>query len=102
MTMDSLLAILGMALVTYLTRVSGPLLVPLVRGNQRLEGCLAKLPGSILAALLAPLVFAAGPTEAVAAGVTLLISLKTRSMPLALVAGVGAVAILRALFGMEQ
>ncbi|MFP4517718.1 MAG: AzlD domain-containing protein, partial [Desulfovibrionales bacterium] len=47
-TQDSLLAILGMALVTYLTRVIGPFLVPLVRGNQRLEGCLAKLPGSIL------------------------------------------------------
>jgi uncharacterized membrane protein len=101
-TQDSLLAILGMALVTYLTRISGPFLVPLVRGNQRLEACLAKLPGSILVALLAPLVFAAGPVEAVAAGVTLLVSLKTRSMPLALVAGVGAVAILRALFGMEQ
>ncbi|MFW6236218.1 MAG: AzlD family protein [Desulfovibrionales bacterium] len=54
MTQDSLLAILGMALVTYLTRVIGPFLVPLVRGNQRLEGCLAKLPGSILVVLRPP------------------------------------------------
>lgn len=91
MPIDSWLAIGGMALVTYTTRISGPLLVHLVRGNQRLEACLSKLPGSILTALLAPLVFAAG--------VTLIIALGTRSMPLALVAGVGSVALLRHLFG---
>ena len=100
MPLDSWLAILGMALVTYLTRIGGPLLVRLVRGNQRLEACLGQLPGSILAALLAPLVFAAGPAEVVAAGATLLVAVFSRSMPLALIAGVGAVALLRNGFGM--
>lgn len=94
---DSLLAIVGMALITYLTRIGGPLLVRLVRGNQRLEACLARLPGSILAALLAPLVLAAGPYEAVASAITLVVSLTTRSMPLALLAGVTTIALLRAL-----
>lgn len=95
MPLDSWLAILGMALVTYLTRIGGPLLVRLVRGNRRLEGCLEQLPGSILAALLAPLVFAAGPAEVVAAGATLLVAVFVRNMPLALIAGVGTVALLR-------
>ncbi|MBG0789975.1 MAG: AzlD domain-containing protein [Desulfovibrionaceae bacterium] len=84
-----------MALVTYLTRIGGPPLVRLVRGNRRMEACLARLPGSILAALLAPLVFAVGPAEAAASAVTLLVSVKFRSMPLALVAGVWAVVIFR-------
>lgn len=97
MPVDSWLAIGGMALITYLTRISGPLLVHLVRGNQRLEACLSKLPGSILTALLAPLVFAAGPAEFLAAGMTLIVALGTKSMPLALVAGVGSVALLRLL-----
>ncbi|MFW6324589.1 MAG: AzlD family protein [Desulfovibrionales bacterium] len=97
---NSLPAIFGMAVVTYLTRISGPFLVRLVQGNQRLEACLSRLPGSILAALLAPLVFAAGPAETMAAGLTILVSLKTRSMPLALVAGVGSVALLRHFLGL--
>jgi len=94
---DSLLAIGCMALVTYLTRVSGPFLVRLLRGDRRLEACMARLPGSILAALLAPLALAAGPAEALAACITLAVALRLKNMPLALVAGVGAVALLRQL-----
>jgi len=100
MQIDSWLAIGGMALVTYLTRISGPLLVSLVQGNQRLESCLTQLPGSILAALLAPLIFAAGTAEVLAAAVTLIVSVTAKNMPLALVAGVGTVATLRYFFGM--
>jgi uncharacterized membrane protein len=98
MQIDSLVAILGMAAVTYLTRISGPWLVRLVQGNQRIEACLSRLPGSILAALLAPLVFAVGTAEAVASGITLLVALRFRNMPLSLVAGVGSLAILRHLW----
>ncbi|OIQ48968.1 Branched-chain amino acid transport protein (AzlD) [Pseudodesulfovibrio hydrargyri] len=95
MRIDSLIAILGMAAVTYLTRISGPWLVRLVQGNQRVEACLSRLPGSILAALLAPLVFAVGTAEAVASGITLLVALRFRNMPLSLVAGVGSLVVLR-------
>jgi uncharacterized membrane protein len=95
MRIDSLIAILGMAAVTYLTRISGPWLVRLVQGNQRVVACLSRLPGSILAALLAPLVFAVGTAEAVASGITLLVALRFRNMPLSLVAGVGSLVVLR-------
>jgi uncharacterized membrane protein len=95
MRIDSLIAILGMAAVTYLTRISGPWLVRLVQGNQRVEACLSRLPGSILTALLAPLVFAVGTAEAVASGITLLVALRFRNIPLSLVAGVGSLAVLR-------
>lgn len=95
MPTDSLIAILAMAAVTYLTRISGPWLVRLVQGNARVEACLSRLPGSILSALLAPLVFAVGTAEAVASGITLLVALRFRNMPLSLVAGVGSLAVLR-------
>jgi uncharacterized membrane protein len=95
MQTDSLLAIIGMAVVTYLTRISGPWLVRLVQGNHRVEACLSRLPGSILAALLAPLVFAVGAAEAMASAITLLVSLKFRNMPLALIAGVGSLVLIR-------
>jgi uncharacterized membrane protein len=95
MRIDSLIAILGMAAVTYLTRISGPWLVRLVQGNQRVEACLSRLPGSILSALLAPLVFAVGTAEAVASGITLLVALRFKNMPLSLVAGVGSLIVLR-------
>ena len=95
MQMDSLLTILGMAAVTYFTRVSGPWLVRLVQGNQRLEACLSRLPGSILSALLAPLVFAVGAAEAIASAITLFVSLRFRNMPLALVVGESSLLVLR-------
>lgn len=97
MRTDSLVAILAMAAVTYLTRIGGPWMVRLVQGNRRVEACLSRLPGSILASLLAPLVFAAGSPEVAASAVTLLVSARVKSMPLALIAGVGTLAILRRL-----
>ena len=95
MPIDSLIAILGMAAVTWLTRISGPWLVRLVQGNHRVEACLSRLPGAILASLLAPLVFAAGTPEIAASAVTLFVSVRFKSMPLALVAGVGSLVVLR-------
>lgn len=95
MQLDSWLAIGGMGLVTYLTRISGPFLVSFVQGNQRLEYCLERLPGSILAALLAPLVFASGSAEVVGAVGTVIVALSIKNMPIALIAGVGIVALLR-------
>ncbi len=95
MPLDSWLAIGGMAVVTYLTRISGPWLVRIAKGNPRLEACLTQLPGSILAALLAPLVFGAGSAEIFAACVTVFVAVRWRSMPLALFAGVGCVALAR-------
>ncbi|MBL0379469.1 MAG: AzlD domain-containing protein [Desulfofustis sp. PB-SRB1] len=89
-----------MALATYLTRISGPFLVGFVQGNERLENCLAKLPGSILAALLAPLVFMSGTAEIVGAVGTLIVVYFTKNMPLSLIAGVGTVAMLRLFWGL--
>ncbi|WP_316900562.1 AzlD domain-containing protein [Pseudodesulfovibrio indicus] len=95
MQTDSLIAILGMAAVTYLTRISGPWLVRLVQGNHRVEACLSRLPGSILCSLLAPLVFASGSAEIAASAVTLFVTVKVRQMPVALVAGVGSLVLFR-------
>ena len=92
------LAIFGMGGVTYLTRVGGPLLLARVTLSPRLDAWLARIPGAVIMSIVAPAVFGSGPAELIAGGVTLLAAWKTRSLPLAMVAGVLAVIICRRLF----
>lgn len=54
-------AILAMTLATYLCRVSGALLISRVRITPAVERALAALPGSIVAATVAPLAIRSGP-----------------------------------------
>jgi len=64
---NSLLAIVGMAAVTYLTRISGLLLGDRLRSNPRFDAVLAALPGTILVSLIAPGILAAGIPGLIAA-----------------------------------
>lgn len=95
MTTESLLVILGAAVVTYLTRIGGPWLVSRLELSPAVRAWLKNLPGPILIALIAPLVLAAGPAEALAGVAALVAALTLRSLPLAMVAGVAAVWLLR-------
>ena len=88
---SALLAILGMAGVTYLTRVSGLWLARRMAPSERLGAILGYVPGAVLISIVAPNVLAKGPAEAIAAAVTVLASILSRSLPVAMVAGVAAV-----------
>lgn len=93
-----LAAILAMALATYATRFLGFWLVRHRSVGGRLAGALEAVPGAVLTALIAPMAFATGPAESIAALLTVLIAWR---LPLivAVAGGCLAVVALRALLG---
>ena len=100
MTLDpaTVLAIAGMAVVTYLNRVSGLVLVRFVRLEGRTKAALDALPPAILMAVIAPMVLTRGPAETAAAVITMIAALR---LPLiaAVAIGVASVVALRHLIG---
>src|SRR5581483_449884 len=94
---SALIAIGGMALVTYLTRAGGLWLMGRVTLTPRLEAGLQAVPGAVLISILAPSALAAGPAELCAALATVLLMLRTRNLLIAIVAGVAVVWALRTL-----
>lgn len=93
----ALAAILGMALVTYATRAGGLFLVSRLALSRRAQAWLSYIPGSVLIAIIAPAIFSGGPAEALAGVATLAVALRTRNLLLAMLTGVVAVVVLRAL-----
>lgn len=100
MTIDpaTLAAIAGMAIVTYVNRLSGLLLVRFVRLEGRTKAALDALPAAILMAVIAPMVLTEGPAETAASLITVIATLR---LPLlaAVVIGVVSVVALRHVFG---
>jgi uncharacterized membrane protein len=58
---------------------------------------LDQIPGAILVSLAAPTILMGGPVEALAALAVVIVSLRTGSLPVAMVSGIGTVLALRAL-----
>ncbi|GLV60654.1 hypothetical protein KDH_74730 [Dictyobacter sp. S3.2.2.5] len=95
--LSALLTILGMAAVTYLTRVAGVWLMSRVELSGWLRSWMNVLPGTILVALIAPAIFNTGVPEIGASLATVLTFVRTRNMLLSLIIGIGAVVGLRLL-----
>lgn len=85
MAIDSqvLLAIVGMAVVTYATRLGGYLLIQRITPGPFLARVLEQVPGCTFAALAVPLVAAGGPLEWFGAAVTALVLRASGNVPLA-------------------
>ncbi len=94
MSADGLLAILVMAVATYATRIGGMLLGGYLPKTGRVRQALDALPAAVLTAVIAPDVMA-GSAEMIAAALTLLAALRL-PMIVAVLVGMGSVAILRA------
>jgi uncharacterized membrane protein len=94
MRTDNVLAILAMAVATYATRIGGMLLGGYLPNTGRVRQALDALPGAVLTAVIAPAVIA-GSAEMIAAALTLLAALRL-PMIVAVLVGMGSVAILRA------
>ena len=91
-----LVAILGMALVTYLTRAGGVLLMGIVPVTPRVEAFLRYLSSSVLVALVVPAVLASrDPASFVAVAVTVLVMALSRQLVAAMLAGIVGAALLR-------
>lgn len=88
MTTEALITIVGMALVTYTTRAGGVWLMRLASPSARTERWLQHIPGSVLAAIIAPAVIAHGAAGVVAVLVTGAVSIRTGNLLLAMASGV--------------
>lgn len=91
----TLIAILGMALVTYVTRAGGFWLMGLVTPSPRIEAWLRQIPGAVMVAIVAPTIFASSLAETLAALATVLVAIRTKNVLAAMVIGVAAVWLLR-------
>ena len=91
----ALITILGMALVTYITRAGGFWLMGLVAPSPRIEAWLRQIPGAVLMAIIAPTVLASSFAETLAALATALVALRTKNVLVAMLIGVGTVSLLR-------
>jgi uncharacterized membrane protein len=94
MSADNLLAIIAMAVATYATRIGGMLLGGYLPKTGGVRQALDALPAAVLTAVIAPAVIA-GSAEMIAAALTLLAALRL-PMIVAVLVGMGSVAILRA------
>ena len=94
---EVMFAIILMALATYATRAGGLWLASRFDLSERAGAWLDQIPGAILVSLVAPTVLTGGIAEALAALAVLIVALRTGSLPAAMLTGVGAVVVLRAL-----
>jgi uncharacterized membrane protein len=97
MTLDAntLLAIFGMALATYATRVAGLFLMRHVAVKGRVKAAFDALPPAILMAVIAPTILATGVAETLAAAITVAAAFLRLPMIAIIVIGVVSVVLLR-------
>ncbi|MCY1315837.1 Branched-chain amino acid transport protein (AzlD) [compost metagenome] len=96
--LNTLLAILAMAVATVATRIGGLVLIRYVTIGENQKRALEAIPPAVLMAVIAPTAVVAGPAETIAAALTAVAA--TRLPLLASVAvGVVSVALLRQVLG---
>lgn len=95
---NTLLAIIGMGLATYVTRIAGLWLLQLANVTGRARSAMDALPPAVLMAVIAPTVLATGLAETLAAAVTIIAAFR---LPLlvAVATGVASVVVLRMIIG---
>lgn len=94
----TVLAILLMALATYLTRISGLALAGRLRLHGRAKAAFDAIPPAVLTAVIAPTLLATGPAESLAGLVTILAAFRLPLLGTVLV-GVAAIVTARLLLG---
>lgn len=96
---DPLVAILGMAAVTFAIRAGGYLLANRLPSTGFVAAWMRHIPGAVMASLVAPAILSGGPPEWVAAVATAAAWLLTRNLVPAMAAGVLAVYLMRLAYG---
>jgi uncharacterized membrane protein len=85
---DVLLAILGMAIVTYASRAGGYALLRVVRQPRWLQAALRHLPGCLFVAYVAPPLLAGGLPSWVGALAVVGVQIASRNMGAAIITGI--------------
>jgi uncharacterized membrane protein len=96
---DVLLAILGMALVTYACRAGGYALLRALRPGPFIEAMLRHLPGALFVAYVTPPLVAGGLAAWIGAAAVVAAQVATRNLGLAILVGVAVVWGAQALLG---
>lgn len=91
----TLLAIAGMAIATYVTRVSGLYLLRGVNITGRVKTALDAVPPAILMAVIAPTILATGIAETIAAALTAGAAMLRLPLVVVILTGVVSVVLLR-------
>ncbi len=91
MRTDTLIAILAMAGITWGLRAGGLALARRLRQHGAMARALRQMPACVMAALVAPAVAHGGAPERLAAALTVAAMALTRSLPAAMLVGIGAV-----------
>jgi uncharacterized membrane protein len=92
---DIAFLIAGLALCTFALRLAGFYLGASLPRRGAWARAFQALPGTVIASLVMMLVLRGGPKEWLAAAVSLAVALVSRSLPLTMVGGIGAVWALR-------
>jgi uncharacterized membrane protein len=89
------LAILGMGVTTYATRLAGYWLLQGRQISGRFKAALEAVPPAILTAVIAPTVFLQGPAEMISGAITLTAAVLKLPLLATIAIGVASVALLR-------
>src|SRR5690606_7353083 len=92
---EALLAIAGMALVTFMVKAGGLLLANRLPRDGFAASWLKHIPGAVLASLVAPALVTGSAAEVIAAAITAGAYVITRNLLAAMAAGVLAVYLVR-------
>lgn len=93
--LSTLIAIIGMALATYATRVAGLFLMRHVNVKGRTKAAFDALPPAILMAVIAPTIIATGVAETIAAAITAASAMLRLPMIMTILIGMASVVLLR-------
>jgi uncharacterized membrane protein len=97
---EALLAILGMALVTFMLKAGGLLLANRLPRDGFAAAWLRHVPGAVMASLVAPAIINGELPEWLAAGATALVFIGTRNLFAAMAGGVLTVYLVRLALGL--
>jgi uncharacterized membrane protein len=92
---EALIAILGMALVTFMVKAGGLLLANRLPRDGFAASWLRHIPGAVLASLVAPALVTGTAAEVIAAAATTLVYFLTRNLFAAMATGVFVVYLAR-------
>ena len=96
---DWALAIFGMAVVTYATRLSGLLLLGGVKINGRMKAALDAVPVSVMMAVITPMILMTGKAESISALIVAVCAYFRAPLVVNILVGMGAVVALRHFLG---
>ncbi len=94
---DPAVAVLAMAVVTFATRLAGIVIMRWTVGYPRVDAFLRALSGSVLVALVVPMVLRSDAVSMTAVAVSLAIMVVGKNAALALLAALAAAVLLRSL-----